>query len=60
MPIADPVAVPTLVPLRWLVRRTSIEDALASARGADGRTLIGPRLVEDGSLVPIHMPADTP
>jgi len=59
MPIADPVAVPTAAPLRW-VRRTSVEDALASARGADGRTLVGPRRVEDGSLVPIHMPADTP
>ncbi|MGH3649480.1 MAG: NUDIX hydrolase [Acidimicrobiia bacterium] len=55
-----PMTLPTLAHLRWLERRTSIEDALASARGADERTLIEPRRLEDGSLVPIHMPADTP
>lgn len=49
---------PTLAHLRWLSRRFSIEDALASAAGADGRTLIRPRLIEDGSLVPVHLPAD--
>jgi len=49
---------PTLAHLRWLQRRNSIEDALASAEGADGRTLIEPRRLEDGSIVPVHMPAD--
>jgi 8-oxo-dGTP pyrophosphatase MutT (NUDIX family) len=48
---------PTLAHLRWLRRWDSIEDAISSAEGADGRTLILPRRVEDGSLLPIHMPA---
>jgi 8-oxo-dGTP pyrophosphatase MutT (NUDIX family) len=48
---------PTIVHLRWLRRWDSIEDAINSAEGADGRTLILPRRVEDGSLLPIHMPA---
>jgi 8-oxo-dGTP pyrophosphatase MutT (NUDIX family) len=47
---------PTIAHLRWLARRSSIGDAVASADGADGRTLIRPRRVEDGSLVPIHLP----
>ncbi len=51
-----PMITPTLSHLRWLARRSSIEDAFASARGADGRTLIEPRVVEDGSLLPIYMP----
>jgi 8-oxo-dGTP pyrophosphatase MutT (NUDIX family) len=51
---------PTLAHLRWLQRRTSIEDSLASAEGADGRTLIQPQLQEDGSLVPVHLPAELP
>jgi 8-oxo-dGTP pyrophosphatase MutT (NUDIX family) len=50
---------PTLAHLRWLSRRESIEDAVSSARGADGRTLITPRVLEDGSLLPIHLPADS-
>jgi 8-oxo-dGTP pyrophosphatase MutT (NUDIX family) len=49
---------PTLTHLRWLTRRTNVNDVLASATGADGRTLIEPREMEDGSLVPIHLPAD--
>jgi 8-oxo-dGTP pyrophosphatase MutT (NUDIX family) len=49
---------PTLAHLRWLHRWDSIEDAFKSAEGADGRTLILPRRVEDGSLLPIHMPAE--
>jgi 8-oxo-dGTP pyrophosphatase MutT (NUDIX family) len=49
---------PTLSHLRWLLRWSSFEDALWSADGADGRTLILPRKVEDGSLLPIHMPAE--
>lgn len=50
---------PTLAHLRWLARRSTIAEALASAYGADGRTLISPRVLEDGSLVPIHLPAET-
>jgi hypothetical protein len=49
---------PTLAHLRWLTRRGDVKDVLASAGGADGRTLIEPSVMEDGSLVPIHLPAD--
>ena len=49
---------PTLTHLRWLTRRSDVSDVVASATGADGRTLIEPRQMEDGSLVPIHLPAD--
>jgi hypothetical protein len=49
---------PTVTHLRWLARRNSIDDALASARGADGRTLIRPEVASDGSIIPIHLPAE--
>lgn len=49
---------PTLAHLRWLARRSSTSDAVISAHGADGRTLIRPEVREDGSLVPVHLPAD--
>lgn len=48
---------PTLTHLRWLTRRADVGDVLASATGADGRTLIEPGEMDDGSLVPIHLPA---
>ena len=51
---------PTIAHLRWLRRCSSAEEALRSAQGADGRTLIVPRIVDDGSLLPIQMPADLP
>jgi 8-oxo-dGTP pyrophosphatase MutT (NUDIX family) len=51
---------PTVAHLKWLQRRSSIDDAVRSAEGADGRTLILPRRVEDGSLLPINMPSDFP
>lgn len=49
---------PTLSHLRWLERRRSVDDALRSASGADGRTLIAPVVMDDGSLVPVLLPAD--
>ncbi|MEX0698385.1 MAG: NUDIX domain-containing protein [Acidimicrobiia bacterium] len=49
---------PTLAHLRWLTRRADVAEVMASATGADGRTLIEPSQMEDGSLVPIHLPAD--
>lgn len=51
-----PMISPTISHLRWLARRSTIADAVLSAQGADGRTLIEPRQVEDGSLLPIYMP----
>lgn len=51
---------PTLTHLRWLARRKSVEEAFDSAKGADGRTLIEPRLMDDGSLLPIYMPGEQP
>jgi len=47
---------PTVAHLRWLERRSRVDDALASAAGAEGRSLIQPQRMEDGSIVPVHMP----
>ena len=55
-----PMILPTISHLRWLARRTSIDDAMSSAQGADGRTLIEPKCVEDGSILPILFPEDVP
>jgi hypothetical protein len=55
-----PMMRPTTAHLHWLSRWASIEEAIGSARGAEGRTLIVPRRVEDGSLLSIHIPADSP
>lgn len=49
---------PTLSHLRWLERRGSIEEVISSASGADGRTLITPVVMDDGSLVPVLLPAE--
>jgi 8-oxo-dGTP pyrophosphatase MutT (NUDIX family) len=49
---------PTIAHLRWLERRATVPDALSAAQGADGRSLVEPRRMEDGSFVPIHLPAD--
>ena len=49
---------PTLAHLRWLARRSTSKEAVASALGADGRTLIRPEVREDGSIVPVHLPAE--
>lgn len=49
---------PTIAHLRWLCLRANAAEAVAAARGADGRSLIAPRRMEDGSIVPIHMPGD--
>lgn len=53
-----PMFLPTVAHLRWLERRSSPQDAIHSARGADGRTLIEPKRMEDGSIVPLMMPVD--
>ena len=47
---------PTIAHLRWLERQADVEQAVAAARGADGRTVLQPRRMSDGSLVPIHLP----
>jgi 8-oxo-dGTP pyrophosphatase MutT (NUDIX family) len=52
------VILPTLAHLRWLSRRSSVDDAIESAAGADGRTLIRPERMEDGSILPVHLPAE--
>ena len=49
---------PTLAHLRWLALRSSVEDALESARGADGRSVIEPTRAEDGSLIATLLPAN--
>ncbi len=54
-----PMIHPTLAHLRWLSRRSSISDAVASARGADGRTLIEPTRAEDGALIAISLPVES-
>ena len=50
---------PTIAHLRWLERRSTVDDAVAAAQGADGRSLVEPRRMEDGSLLPIHLPPET-
>ncbi|MGH8948517.1 MAG: hypothetical protein ACRDXF_06605, partial [Acidimicrobiia bacterium] len=49
---------PTIAHLRWLERRPTVDDAVATANGADGRSLVAPRRMEDGSFMPIHLPDD--
>lgn len=50
---------PTISHLRWLSLRANAAEAVAAANGADGRSLIAPRRMEDGSIVPIHMPEES-
>jgi 8-oxo-dGTP pyrophosphatase MutT (NUDIX family) len=49
---------PTISHLRWLQHHSTVDDAVGSAAGANGRSLIQPQLMGDGSIVPIHMPVD--
>jgi 8-oxo-dGTP pyrophosphatase MutT (NUDIX family) len=49
---------PTIAHLRWLASKSNLEEALDSARGADGRSLVEPVVMEDGSIVPVLMPGD--
>lgn len=47
---------PTLAHLRWLSRWPEVAAAVAAARGGDGRSLVRPKRMEDGSLVPVLLP----
>ncbi len=49
---------PTMSHLRWLSRRTSIEDAFTAARGTDGETVVEPSRLDDGTLLPLYRSAD--
>ena len=49
---------PTIAHLRWLARRSSVDDARRSASGAAGRMLLQPEVMDDGSLVPVALPSD--
>lgn len=51
---------PTISHLKWLRKWDSIDAAVESARGADDRTLITPHVVDDGSKLAVHMPAERP
>lgn len=53
-----PMFLPTLSHLRWLDQRESSRDALETAKGADGRTLVEPMEMEDGSIVPLLLPVE--
>ena len=50
---------PTIAHLRWLDRHVDVAQAVSAAQGANVRSLVQPRRMDDGSLVPIHLPSDT-
>ncbi|MFZ0627392.1 MAG: NUDIX domain-containing protein [Acidimicrobiia bacterium] len=49
---------PTIAHLRWLALRSHLDEALDSARGSDGRSMVEPVVMEDGSIVPVLLPGD--
>lgn len=49
---------PTIAHLNWLGRHSDVDAALASAVGADGRSLVDPDQMDDGSMVANQMPVD--
>lgn len=55
-----PMFLPTVAHLRWMDGRPSIKEVLDAAHGADGRTMVEPRRMEDGSIVPLLLPAEAP
>lgn len=50
---------PTIAHLEWLRSCSTVDEAIETARGAERRALAVPLTVEDGSLLPIQMPAGT-
>lgn len=53
-----PMFTPTFTHLHWLTRRSSVGEAVESAQGADGRTVVEPVRLDDGSLLPILLPSE--
>jgi 8-oxo-dGTP pyrophosphatase MutT (NUDIX family) len=53
-----PMFSPTVAHLRWLARHRTIEEAVNSATGADGRSVVAPIRAEDGSILPVLLPAE--
>lgn len=47
---------PTVAHLRWMARQSSVTEVIDSAIGTDGRTVFEPRVMDDGSMVPIPLP----
>jgi 8-oxo-dGTP pyrophosphatase MutT (NUDIX family) len=49
---------PTIAHLKWLDGHSNVDSALASAAGADGRSLVDPDQMDEGSIVSAQMPVD--
>ncbi|MGH8913836.1 MAG: NUDIX hydrolase [Acidimicrobiia bacterium] len=50
---------PTIAHLRWLRECSSVDDSMASATGADRRSLLEPRRTEDGALILVNLPVES-
>lgn len=51
---------PTIAHLRWLAQQNDVEGALDSARRSDGRAMVEPAVMDDGSIVPVRIPGNGP